>query len=226
MVCEEGQTCADLLPPLRATRGGDGDGDGDGGGGATKKTMFQKQIEELKMLQFHNHAETDAAPAEQKEPAGVARADATESESTKGAKEERGMEAEGTPNTPSPPPELPREHAPTPAENTAHQTLQTADPPPPDVTPAGAPQPGASANGTATEPGDDVASPPPLPGGGAQLPADAMANTTPANGANGDAPLVSDRLLNMMISFFGLLVLVLLGQAQSLVDELNNSLVE
>eukprot|EP00584_Thalassiosira_punctigera_P013895 CAMPEP_0172552826 /NCGR_PEP_ID=MMETSP1067-20121228/47211_1 /TAXON_ID=265564 ORGANISM="Thalassiosira punctigera, Strain Tpunct2005C2" /NCGR_SAMPLE_ID=MMETSP1067 /ASSEMBLY_ACC=CAM_ASM_000444 /LENGTH=370 /DNA_ID=CAMNT_0013340889 /DNA_START=25 /DNA_END=1137 /DNA_ORIENTATION=+ len=216
--CCEGETCADLLPELKAK----------GDEGEKKKTKFQAEIEKLKMLQFHNHSfnekEGEGGDDKKEETAKPASAEGD-------AAEEGKQPTQPTKNdvgaAPKPPSELAQESDPKLAEKEATQSLQKFDAAAqPSVSPRPeAPQPRVSDNNSAAlEPRDAPRVPPPVPANSAPAAAETPAAFAPAandRNDNNNAPLVGDSLLNTMIGFFAVIVVVLLRQAQSLVDELH-----
>jgi len=215
--CCEGETCADLLPELKA-KGSDGDE-------AKKMTKFQEEIEKLKMLQFQNHA------VEENEIKGDGKKeDATKSESAEGVAEEKQPaqpKNDDASVAPTPPPDSSlQEPDSKPAEKKANQSPEGAATSQPNTSPPEAPHQRATDNNTTIEP-SNVPRPPPVPANSAQAATETPAIITPAVATaaaattNNNAPVVSDRLLNGAIGFFAVFVVVLLRQAQSLVDELH-----
>mmetsp|Transcript_0 Transcript_0/g.1 ORF Transcript_0/g.1 Transcript_0/m.1 type:complete len:390 (+) Transcript_0:35-1204(+) len=238
MCCGEGETCADLLPELNQAKV---DGDEDNNDGAKKKkTKFQEEIEKLKMLQFQNHA---AEEKEEKLGDDGKKEDSNKpTDSSEGVAVEERKQPSTLPKNddvgaaPKPPPDIVAKSDPEPAEKKATHSLQeavstTSQPtisPPPEAS-----QLRATNNpNTTIEPGNVPHSPPPVPADDTEVTAP-PANATPiapdasvAAGNNNNhvinAPLVSDSLLNSMIGFFAAIFLVLLRQAQTLLDELHS----
>mmetsp|Transcript_11071 Transcript_11071/g.24394 ORF Transcript_11071/g.24394 Transcript_11071/m.24394 type:complete len:220 (+) Transcript_11071:574-1233(+) len=213
--------CVDLIPEIKA-KGGDED---------KKKTKFQEEIEKLKMLQFQNHA------AEEKETKkGDKEEDSTKSTSTEGAAEVKQLvEAKDVanvePKRPSTALQEPEQKGITSdkkrGEKQANQSLQGSTATQPNMPHPEASQQRATGNTAAISP-RNAPHPPPLPANVApatERPTDtapaAAINIAPENNSD-DAPLVSDNLLHGMIGFFAAIVVVLLRQAQSLVDELHS----
>lgn len=213
--CCEGETCADLVPELKA-KGGDGDAAEDEK--AKKKTKFQEEIEKLKMLQFQNHAVEESEVKEEEEGK---REEATESKSAQGS---------GTDAAPKPPTddatkkEEPKEtvsdQEQTPEEENTKRSFQQSTTSPPPVPPDEHSQPRATDNNTISLEPRNAPLPPPAPSNSAR--AQEVAATTPVNAPAPtpvDNVIVSDSLLHGMIGFLGVVVLVLLRQAQELVEE-------
>ena len=231
--CCEGETCEDLIPkvkPKRDTKGGE-------------KTKFQEEIEKLKMLQFQNHAVEEDPKAEEE---GESRKEG-ESKSDEFTEEKTSaQELKGGGASPSKPPadslpHLKSEEPPSPlkaveqkAEKNTSPTKSAASTPikpsPPEsktshqkatdnnttTSDAPIPVPPVQVNPNNQQPRSETD----------QAATPAARNTAPAgiedSNNNQDDYIVSDSLLNGMIGFFAAIVLVLLRQAQSLVDELHS----
>ncbi|KAL7535549.1 hypothetical protein ACHAXR_006561 [Thalassiosira sp. AJA248-18] len=227
--CMEGETCVDLLPVLKAKTEGD---DGEKEGTKKKKTKFQEEIEKLKMLQFQNHAPAVEEESEVKEKSEKkVKDDSKKSISAEGGAEEKQpaqlKDAASKPPSDSlaePKHEEKVSSDPKPTEKKkSSQSLQGAATSEPGTSnPESAPQQTTViANNTTIEPA------PPVPANSGQVAPETPVNAMPAavdaaaNNNNIDRPMVSDSLLNGMIGFFAAIVIVLLRQAQSLVDELH-----
>lgn len=221
--CAEGETCADLLPELKAT------GDGD----AKNKTKFQEEIEKLKMMQFHNHAVEEKEKADDGKQEDSAKSNSAECT----AAEERNPpdlpenDDDAATAAAKPPSDFPLAEGQKPAEMKSNDAPKAAAPvSEPNVSPPEASSQSAADNtDTTTETADVPPLPPPIPANAnaraiTDTPDDPAAAILAADQAaldNNNAPIVSDSVLNTMIGFFAVIVIVLLRQAQSLVDELH-----
>lgn len=208
--CAADEMCVDLLPEIKAKGGNAED---------KKKTKFQEEIEKLKMLQFQNHAVDEKESKKDGEEET-----STKSKSAEGATEEKQSvqfndEANVAPKPPPSSPQEPEQEGIMLPGCTATQT---------NMSHTEASQQRATGNTTTIAP-INVPRPPPLPENGARPATGTPANTAPAGvgdavpqNNNDDAPIVSDNLLHGMLGFFAAIVIVLLRQAQSLVDELHS----
>ena len=198
MCCAEGKTCAGLIPELKA-KGGDDK--------PKKKSKFQEEIDKLKMMQFQNHAsditedtkeegKKEDGAADQKQPAQPSGAKQPADNDTSLQQKQKGTDSDSKPSATS---ASPRE---------ASQQRSPDDNPTVD---------------TAVAPRPPSPLPPLLPANNAQVATPAV-NAAPAaaNNNNNNAPMVSDSMLHGIIAAFAIVVIVLLRQAQSLVDELRS----
>jgi len=232
--CAEGETCADLLPKLQTASEGDV---------AKKKTKFQEEIEKLKMLQFQNHAieEKETEEAGKKE-------DISESTSEKGhAEVKKSTKTVGDSSAASKPPpaqvqEQERKDKKSDTkqgDEKENQSLNGCANDKPNVTSLDAPRRRSTGDNTTICPNNAPSPPPipenaapPIPENVAQQATESSANTAPTpaddagvdvadgNNNNNAIPLVSDGLLNGMIGMFAVIVLLLLRESHSLIDEL------
>lgn len=199
MCCAEGKTCAGLIPELKA-KGGDDK--------PKKKSKFQEEIDKLKMMQFQNHASdiTEDTKEEGKKEDGAA--DQKQPAQPSGAKQpaeslqqkQEGADSDTKPSaTSASPPEASQQRA---RDN--NPTVDTAAAPrPPSPLPPLLPANNAQANN-------------------AQVATPVNAAPAAANNNINNAPMVSDSMLHGIIAAFAVVVIVLLRQAQSLVDELRS----
>lgn len=220
--CEGTQTCVDLLPKIK-TKGGDG----------KKKTKFQEEIEKLKMLQFQNHAssideDTKEERSTDKKKEGESKEEDDSEEDKKQAHPKDGDEGDTTSANPSStsPPQTENKEPTSNVETGGEKETKLVE----DSAAQSKVSPEASQQ-TST---DDTTTPtdattPPLPANSNSAQPAVTDDTVPAANTEttvadivADAPIISDSILNTMIGFFAVIVLVLLRQAQTLVDELQS----
>ena len=219
--CEGETTCVDLLPKIK-TKGGDG----------KKKTKFQEEIEKLKMLQFQNHASSidedtkkEGSDDKKKEDESKEEDDSEDKKLTHPKDGDEGDTTSANPLSTSPPQtenKDPTSNVETGGEKETKQVEDSAAQS--KVSPEASQQTSTDDTTTPTD-----ATTPPLPANSDSAQPPVTDDTVPAANTEttvadivADAPIISDSILNTMIGFFAVIVLVLLRQAQTLVDELQS----
>ncbi|KAL3765737.1 hypothetical protein ACHAWU_009705 [Discostella pseudostelligera] len=204
--CGKGETCGDLLPKMKPRGGDDGD---DGVKRTTSKSNFHEEIEKLKLLQFQNHAIVEDTAKEDgkiKVDEGSISANlATAVGETQLTQPTQLLPTEAPPSTPVE------------TENKVAVSVSGSVPIKSDdtVTPLGAQPPAASQQTNPRTSATTTATTSPVP---APVPAPAATDTF--NDIIHDNPIISDNILHGMIGFFAIIVIFLIRQAQTLLDEL------
>lgn len=211
--CAKGETCGDLLPKIKPR--GENGGDGDGGVKRTaSKSKFNEEIEKLKMLQFHNHAIVeDVAKDDSKVDAEEGSSSAKLATTVGETQTSQPTQLLASDATPTPTPSSPLETEINGAvsglaltESMVEKSKQ-AD----TVTPLNAQTPAASQQTVPRSSTTATATTSPAP---------APAHTDAINDIIHDNPIISDNVLHGMIGFFAIIVIFLIRQAQTLMDEL------
>jgi ubiquitin-conjugating enzyme E2 J1 len=193
LCCGDGETCVDLLPPIKAKK--------EGGGESSKKTKFKEEIEKLKMLQFQNHA-IDEEDEKSSEEVKLGGASETKEQSTPLLTNEVIETTKQSAASPTKPDIAAKEDE-TGVRSEASTALSVSD---------------KSSTAAVMVLSNDGSIPPPSPA----VTTSETVSAEPVVAAVNDAPLVTDTCLNGLIAAFAIVVLVLLRQAQSLVEELRS----